>query len=242
MFVWTTCVSCGAQCGATSSNAPKTRLTQWGEGIVTIDMHRTFESNKVCTAWTTFDGNPQDMQSRCLNCTRPLETHHGAKNFCFPFFMFGKCCECSEADGNIATLYVNTYGCPGCQTRIQQTFERRRREQEAEAERKRIEQERAIAIAEIERLAKLERQQREEDYAAARLYEQQEREAREKEPFAPLNWLRTYLEDVAPKPPPPPPPPQPEEARRGPVYMQLQGRGMAERWWGWQAGDPPSHL
>ena len=240
MFVWTACVSCGSQCGDSALNAPKTRLTQWGSDTVAIDMNRACESSKVCSGWTTYHGSAVGTQSGCLNCTRPLETHHGAKNFCFPFFMFGKCCECSEADGNIATLFVNTYGCPGCQTRIEEKFERRRREQEAEAERKRIEQERAVAIAEIERHAEVQRRQRVEDYAAARRYAQQERDAREKAPFEPLNWLRTYLEDVAPKPSPSSP--QPEPAGRGPEYMRMQGRGMAERWWGWQADEPPPHL
>lgn len=195
-------------------------------------MNRPVDSENICTSWTTFAGHPQS----CTNCTRSLDEHHGAKNFCFPYFLFNKCCACCENDGHVGSLFVETYGCTICKRRIQVNFERRRREEEAEAERRRADAEKAMARAEIERLAALERKQRQEMFEAARRQAQTEREHREKEQFAPLGWLQSFVEEVAPKPPTPS-----EEPARG-EYLKMQGRGVAERWWGWQADDPPSHL
>ena len=119
---------------------------------------------------------------------------------------------------------------------MQEKVEKRQREEEAEASRRRAESQIAIARAEIQKAAETERRQREIDYAEARRQVSREREAREAEHFAPLNWLRTFVEDVAPKPP------QQMEEKGGGEYLRLQGRGMYERWWGWHADDPPSYL
>lgn len=235
MFVWTSCSSCGCQCGASSVNAPKTALTAWGNSTVVLDMKRPLDSANICTSWTTFAANSHS-QNICDNCSRSIEEHHGAKSFCFPYFLFGKCCSCCESDGHIGTLFVETYGCVDCRRRIRANFERRRREEEKEAETRRADAQKAMARAEIEKVVALERKQRQEAFELAKRQAQDERAGREKEHFAPLDWLRSFVEEVAPKPTS-----QLEEQTKG-EYLRLQGRGVAEQWWGWHADDPPSHL
>ena len=233
MFVWTACTTCGCQCGAASGNAPKTALTAWGSSHVVIDMNRPMDGAVTyCTSWTTFNGNAQF----CVNCTRPFEEHHGAKNFCFPFYMFSKCCACSEADGHVGTLFVESWGCYECKKKMREKIELRRREEEAAEARTRAEAEVAMAKADLERKAVEERRRREVEFAEARAQILEERREREAAHFAPLDWLRTFVEDVAPQPP------RQNQEREGGEYLRLQGRGMTEHWWGWRADDPPAHL
>jgi hypothetical protein len=187
--------------------------------------------------------NPQINSIYCKNCHRPAESHYGDQRFCFPYFLYNKCCFCCEFDGNITSFFLFANGCPECREAYFQTPIRREIEPE-------IQTSFFLAPAhayyqpvpvnlEVKNRAMDVQATQAEAFAATRLQALREQEARDREPFEPLNWLRVFIEDILPRPPPSPPRAAPA---REPEYLRLQGRGTTAHWWGWQVQDPPPSL